>query len=314
MSAANRMGAMNPLPARERQDEACAVASGNGNVGVGTVQRSYKQRFRHQGVARWSLGFRYAKVHTDLEVSPLCDTGLINRDFAHLCPVLTVRRSLQQQLRTGERTAGNIHLADGEASLDRLILAGNFDVEVLAGQAEIVLGIVQLVAIHGADLLIRILSGLEIIEDQLAVGVSRTIHNLVARTIKEPVGDACQRLLGVSVHLENFDAAGDQLVLTSNFQNLPVLLQYNRKSRIIQLISIRCLKLLAGVAAQLQIGERQLTIGVRVALCGSASRCVVQTETGTLKRGVRVRVHLTDLYTAFPSALVRVAVIPMPKL
>ena len=188
-------------------------------------------------------------------------------------------------------------------SLDRLILAGNFDVEVLAGQAEIVLGIVQLVAIHGADLLIRILSGLEIIEDQLAVGVSRTIHNLVARTIKEPVGDACQRLLGVSVHLENFDAAGDQLVLTSNFQNLPVLIQYNRKSRIIQLISIRCLKLLAGVAAQLQIGERQLTIGVRVALCGSASRCVVQTETGTLKRGVRVRVHLTDLYTGFPQRI-----------
>lgn len=38
-------------------------------------------------------------------------------------------------------------------------------------------------------------------------------------------------------------------------------------------------------------------------LCGSASRCVVQTETGTLKRGVRVRVHLTDLYTGFPQRI-----------
>ena len=84
---------------------------------------------------------------------------------------------------------------------------------------------------------------------------------------------------------------------------MSVLIQYNRKSRIIQLISGRCLKLLAGVVAQLQTGERQLTIGVRVAFCDLASRGVVQTETGALKRCVRIRVHLADLNTGFPQCI-----------
>ena len=110
-----------------------------------------------------------------------------------------------------------------KTALDRLILTGDLDVEVLAGQTEIILGFVQLVAIHGTDFLIRVFSGVEIIEDPLAVGVSRTIRDLVAFGVKKPIYHTAQRLISISVHLQNFDAAGDQLVLTGDFQHLPVL-------------------------------------------------------------------------------------------
>ena len=63
------------------------------------------------------------------------------------------------------------------------------------------------------------------------------------------------------------------------------------------------MKLLAGVAAQLQTGERQFSVGVRVTLRNLTSRCVVQAETGALKRRFRIRVHFADLYTGFPQRI-----------
>ena len=161
---------------------------------------------------------------TNFEVVPLGNPCLVGGDFAHLCPGLTVCGSLKQQLRPSERAAGHVHLADGETALDRLILTGNFDVKVLTGQAEIILSFVQLVAIHGADLLIAIAAGLEVIKGHLTVGVSRTIRDLVAFGVKEPIHHTNKRLLGVGVNLQDLDASGDQLVLTGDFQHLSVLI------------------------------------------------------------------------------------------
>ena len=127
--------------------------------------------------------------------------------------------------------------------------------EIFAGQAEFVPGVVQQIAAYSADLLISVLSGLQAGEGHLAVTVSGAIRDLAAVGGKKPVHHTGQRLSGFGVYLQDLDAALGQRVGT-------LLGDMQRRrgdgdcvSGAVHHIALRRADLLIGIAAQRQVAE-----------------------------------------------------------
>ena len=127
--------------------------------------------------------------------------------------------------------------------------------EIFAGQAEFVPGVVQQIAAYGADLLISVLSGLQVGEGHLAVTIGGAIRDLVAVGVEEPVHHTGQRLSGFGVYLQDLDAALGQCVGTLLGDVQRRCGDGGRVSGAVHHIALRRADLLIGIAAQRQVAE-----------------------------------------------------------